>query len=242
MPLPTNFGSAFSSPIAISSPAAVSSPVSANMTDTTEDDDTASTDDNDISSAENDADELSSSEDEDDDTSSAGEDDISSTENYGDDTSSFEGENEVLSTPGAYSDKPTSDNITTLRLNNRRPNISLELVKNSNVASKLPGFLAQMRAANQELEEEKSAGTLANRRIELNESESAAEGGQHIEMNLGLGVLEEKSYGTSTATESNSSNDEDDVDVMKKLLGGKRKRGQEAEDEVVSKKVKIQEV
>jgi hypothetical protein len=242
MPSPTNFGSAFSNSIAISGPVAVSSLASANMTDTTEDDDTASTDDNDISSAEDDADDISSSEDEDDDTSSAGEDDLSSAENYGDDTSSFGGENEVLSTAGAHNDKPTTDNITTLRLNNERPNISLELVRNSNVASKLPGFLAQMRAANQQLEEEKSAGTLANRRIELNESDSAAEGGQHIEMNLGLGVLEERSYSTSTTTESNFSNDEGDLDVMEKLLGGKRKRGQKAEDEVVSKKAKIQEV
>ncbi len=212
------------------------------MNQSVTDGDATSTDGIEISSTEDSGDDLSSAEGDDDDTSSADGDDLSSAEDYCDDTSSVEGEDNALSTADAHDYEPTSGNITTLRATNERPKISLELIKDSTVASRLPGFLAQMHAANQELEEEKSAGTLANRRIELDESDSAAEGVQHIEMNLGLGVLEEKNYGSSTTTESDSSSDEGDLDIMKKLLGGKRKRGLEEEGEAVPKKSKIQEV
>jgi hypothetical protein len=212
------------------------------MNESIKDDDATSANDNDVSSAEDSGGDLSTAEEDDDDTSSADDDDLSSSENYNDDISSFEGEGDARSNASAHDDELTAGNVTTVRPNNERPNISLELIKDSTVASKLPGFLAQMRAANQELEEEKSAGTLANRRIELDESDSAAEGEQHIEMNLGLGVLEEKSFETRATTENDSSSEEGDLDIMKKLLGGKRKRGLGDEDEGGPKKSKIQEV
>lgn len=242
MPSPLDFGNIFVYPMAV-----YGSP-SGDLKESVKDDDTSSADDNDLSSVENKSDNLSSAEQSSDDTSpaddddsSAEENDLSSAEDNADDISSVQGDDDALSAGGAHDDELASDNITTLRPNNERPNISLDLIKNSAVASKLPGFLAQMRAANQELEEEKSAGTLANRRIELDETDSAVEGEQHIEMNLGLGVLEEKHNGTSTTSESDSSNEEGDGDIMEKLLGGKRKRGLE-DEEGVPKKAKIQEL
>lgn len=235
MPSPLDFGNVFNDVMAVSGPS------SGDLKESVKDDDTSSADDSDLSPVKNKSDDLSSAGRSGDDTSSIEGNHLSSVEDNDDDISSFEGNDVSLSTTGAHNDKPASDNITTLRPNNERPNISLDLIKDSAVASKLPGFLAQMRAANQELEEEKSAGTLANRRIELDESDSAAEGEQHIEMNLSLGVLEEKNYETNTTSESDSSN-EDDGDIMEKLFGGKRKRGLEDEDEGALKKAKIQEV
>jgi hypothetical protein len=226
MPSPRDYGNVFVNPMAVNGPS------SGDLKGSVKDDDTSSADDNDLSSAEHSSDGTSSSDD----------DDLSSVENNGDDISSFEGDDDGLSASG--DEEPESGNITTLRPTNERPNISLGLIKDSTVAYKLPGFLAQMRAANQELEEEKSAGTLANRRIELDESDSNAECEQHIEMNLGLGVLEEKNDGTSTTSESGSSNEEGEGEgnIMEKLLGGKRKRGLEDEDERTSKVAKIQEL
>jgi hypothetical protein len=253
MPSFTNFDNAFTNTIALSSPttvsgqvagsslASVSSQAAADMTESSEEDDTATADENGITSAEEDDADVTSTENEDDDTSSA-DNDIFLTDNYRDGTSSVEVDKDAVATAPVYRSESTYDNITNIRPANERPNISLELVRDSNVASKLPGFLAQLRAANEELEEEKSAGSLANHRIEIDESDSAAEGEQHIELNLGLGVLEEKSYEGSTTTESDSSNDEGDSHIMEKLLGGKMKRSIEDGDESAPKKVKIQEV
>jgi len=228
MPSPLDFGNVFNNFMAVNSPS------SGDLKESVMDDDTSSADDNDLSSVDENSGGLSSAENSSDDTLSAEDNDLSSVEDNGDDDS--------LSNASARDDELTSDNITTLRPNNVRPNISLDLIKDSAVASKLPGFLAQMRAANQELEEEKSAGTLANRRIELDDSDSAIEGEQHIEMNLGLGVLEEKNDGTSTTSESDFCNEEGDGNIMEKLLGGKRRRGLEDEDKGALKKAKIEEV
>jgi hypothetical protein len=178
-----------------------------------------------------------------DDAPSAKNNDPSSTEDDGADVSSVEDSYDGHSSTGSNSETISVNEIPTLRPNNERPNFSLDdFIKDSPVASMLPEFLAQMHAANQELEEEKAAGTLANRRIELDENDSALEDEQYIEMNLGLGVLEEKSDLTSTTSESDSGNESGDLDVMEKLLGGKRKRVLEGEDEGAPKKAKIQEV
>jgi hypothetical protein len=229
MPSPLDFGNVFNNFMAVKGP----SP--GDLKESVMDDDTSSADDNDLSSVDDNSDGLSSAENSGDDALSAEGNDLSSVEDSGDD-------DDGLSNTAARDDELTSDNITTLRPNNVRPNISLDLIKDSAVASKLPGFLAQMRAANQELEEEKSAGTLANRRIELDDSDSAIEGEQHIEMNLGLGVLEEKNDGTSTTSESDSCSEEGDGNIMEKLLHGKRKRGLEDEDKGAPKKAKIEEI
>jgi hypothetical protein len=226
LPSPRDFGNIFDNIMA------VSGPPSGDLKESSSDDETSSADDNDLSSVEDNSYDILSAEGSDGDTSSADDNDLSSVEDNSDDISSVE----------RNDDEPASDNITTLRPNNERPNFSLDLIKDSTIASVLPSFLAQMQAANQELEEEKAAGTLADRHIELDESDSAIEGEQYIEMNLGLGVLEEKNDGASTTSEGDSSNEEGDVNVMEKLLGGKRKRGVEDEDEGAPKKAKIQEV
>lgn len=160
------------------------------------------------------------------------------------DLSSIQDNYDGHSSADSNKEESTSDNkIRTLRPSNGRPNFSLDnFIKGSPIASMLPEFLAQMHAANQELEEERAAGTLANRRIEVDENESALEDQQYIEMSLGLGVLEEKGNVTSTTTGSDSGNESSDLDVMKKLLGGKRKRGLEDGTDGAPKKAKIQEI
>ncbi|KAF2276350.1 uncharacterized protein EI97DRAFT_458291 [Westerdykella ornata] len=85
----------------------------------------------------------------------------------------------------------------------------------------LKDFLPQLKAANEELEAERQAGTLENRKIE---TEGDGEG-EYIEMNLGLGVLEEKD--PDAAADSSESDSEEDSqtekDIMGKLLGRKEK-------------------
>jgi hypothetical protein len=82
----------------------------------------------------------------------------------------------------------------------------------------LKDFLPQLKAANDELEAERRAGTLKQRAIDAGSEE---EEGQYIEMDLGLGVLEERN---ADAVGSSSSSDEEDGEpheksVMSKLLG-----------------------
>ena len=72
-------------------------------------------------------------------------------------------------------------------------------------SSRLEKFLARMAASNAEIEQEKVNGTLSKRDIE-----NVGEGEEHIEMNLGLGVLEEK--GEDESGEEESEEDEDDGD------------------------------
>lgn len=137
---------------------------------------------------------------------------------------------------------PSDKGTVTLRLNNERPNFSFDQLRDSPIASMLPEFLARMESANQELEAERVAGTLANRRIEIDENQNGSEGGQFIEMNLGLGVLEERNDDTSTSSDSECSSSATSEGVMQRLLGGKRKRNTEDEEAPEIKKPKIEEL
>jgi hypothetical protein len=137
---------------------------------------------------------------------------------------------------------PSDENTTTLRFNNERPNFSIGQLTDSPIASILPDFLARMEAANKELEVERAAGTLNNRRIEIDENLSGSEDGQFIEMNLGLGVLEERNGTASESSDNDSSNNDAGEDVMQKLLGNKRKRDTEKGDQLEVKKPKIEEL
>ncbi|KFX99980.1 hypothetical protein V490_01543 [Pseudogymnoascus sp. VKM F-3557] len=136
--------------------------------------------------------------------------------------------------------KPQSaNNVTNVQPMDRKPNFDFAALKsNSLLMNKLPGFLAEMDAANRELEAEKKAGTIAERRLEISDDEEG-EGekttGQYIEMNLGLGVLEEKTSDSETSSEGESSDDED---VMDKLMGAEK----DTKDEGEKKKVGIEEV
>ena len=72
------------------------------------------------------------------------------------------------------------------------------------VKSRLDALLPRMREANQELEVERREGKLGERNIEALDEE---EGG-YVEMNLGLGVLEEKKKQTQIGYEDEADTDE----------------------------------
>jgi hypothetical protein len=149
----------------------------------------------------------------------------------------FEEEDQVDSeTSSSGSDDESSDGaevepastvkeeVTNVQPMNRKPKFDFAALRSkSSLMSKLPGFLAQMEAANRELEAEKAAGTIASRRLEIddNEIDDNEEGSkteQYIEMNLGLGVLEEK----TGVSETSSDEESDDEDVMDKLMGAEK--------------------
>jgi len=93
------------------------------------------------------------------------------------------------------------------------------------IRSFLKDFLPQLKAANDELERQKQAGTL--RSLDAGPEE---DGAPYIEMDLGLGVLEAKEPGAVDRDESASeeSGDEElgETDVLGKLLGrGKTREG-----------------
>ncbi|RDL39564.1 uncharacterized protein BP5553_03904 [Venustampulla echinocandica] len=75
----------------------------------------------------------------------------------------------------------SSEEITNVRPLNQKPCFRFQP---SSLANTLPGFLASMKAANDVL----ATGESGEHKIELSESDSDQ---PHIEMNLGLGVLEE---------------------------------------------------
>ncbi|GKZ69852.1 hypothetical protein AnigIFM50267_005082 [Aspergillus niger] len=69
--------------------------------------------------------------------------------------------------------------------------------KNPDLLSRLSAFLPQMKSANEKLEQEIAAGRGKDVRLELDgdDDDEDMEGKRYIEMNLGLGVLEEKRPG-----------------------------------------------
>lgn len=131
----------------------------------------------------------------------------------------------------------SANKVTNVQPMDRKPKFDFAALKsNSSLMNKLPGFLAEMDAANRELEAEKKAGTIAERRLEIDDDEEEGEKAeQYIEMNLGLGVLEEKTSDSETSSEGESSDDED---VMDKLMGAEK----DSKDEGEKKKVGIEEV
>jgi len=85
----------------------------------------------------------------------------------------------------------------------------------SDLKSRLSTFLPQLAAANAELEILKENGGLKDRQIDnVQDGE-----GDYIEMDLGLGVLEEKPDG---GKESSSEDDDEDVEPLDKLKGQHR--------------------
>ncbi|KAL5347745.1 hypothetical protein ACLOAV_007154 [Pseudogymnoascus australis] len=132
-----------------------------------------------------------------------------------------------------------ANKVTNVQPMDRKPKFDFAALKsNSLLMGKLPSFLAEMDAANRELEAEKKAGTIGERRLEISDDEGeggSEKAGQYIEMNLGLGVLEEKTSDSETSSEGESSDDED---VMDKLMGAEK----DSKDESEKKKVGIEEV
>jgi hypothetical protein len=111
-----------------------------------------------------------------------------------------------------------------------KPKFEFKKLQKSTVVSMLPEFLAQIEASNQQLQAEIAAG----KNVTI---EAAEDSEQYIEMNLGLGVLEEQNDATSDA--DSESSDSSTGDIMEKLMGGKRKRDARFQDEKVPEKAPI---
>jgi hypothetical protein len=86
------------------------------------------------------------------------------------------------------------DEVINFKPTNKKPSFHFEP---STIASQLPSFLSELKAANDALD--------ASRMLELDEEDE----GEHIEMNLGLGVLEEEHL---------TSEDEDEAEAEKSVL------------------------
>ncbi|CAI7570657.1 unnamed protein product [Penicillium glandicola] len=115
-----------------------------------------------------------------------------------------------------------------------RPKPRIHRLKgDSGLLSRLNAFLPKMKDANEDLQRQIEAGEAENLVLD-NADEN---GGQYIEMDLGLGVLEEKRDGDSSSDEE--SDDEEskgaagvgktpqemnDSDIIGKLMGGKSKK------------------
>ncbi|KAF2762587.1 hypothetical protein EJ05DRAFT_481510 [Pseudovirgaria hyperparasitica] len=89
-------------------------------------------------------------------------------------------------------------------------------------------FLQQMKAANEALEHDRLEGKLSEYQFEVTDD---AQEGQYIEMNLGLGVLEQQDDGENTMSDSESCAGQDtamtdaEADVIGKLLGRSKTEG-----------------
>ncbi|KAJ4362279.1 hypothetical protein N0V83_010372 [Neocucurbitaria cava] len=77
----------------------------------------------------------------------------------------------------------------------------------------LKDFLPQLKAANEELEAQRQAGTLKSLEAAGGDEE------QYIEMDLGLGVLEAKDPNADDDTDSDSDSDMEDGEKEKDILG-----------------------
>lgn len=91
------------------------------------------------------------------------------------------------------------------------------------IRSFLKDFLPQLKAANEELEMQRKAGTLRSLDAEPEEEDAP-----YIEMDLGLGVLEAKEPGApdsdGSASEESGDEGEGKKDVLDKLLGRAKAR------------------
>ncbi|KAK8220018.1 hypothetical protein M8818_000434 [Zalaria obscura] len=104
----------------------------------------------------------------------------------------------------------------------KKPQMQLPASSSHDLRSRLSSFLPQLAAANAELEQLAQNGGLEGKRFE--DVDEGAEGG-YIEMELGLGVLEEKreggEYGDDADEEDEEGEDEDDH--LGRLMGQVRK-------------------
>ncbi|GKZ29641.1 hypothetical protein AbraIFM66950_005795 [Aspergillus brasiliensis] len=132
-------------------------------------------------------------EDEDDYTSSSGSSDSDSDSDDDEEQEQQVNQKENTKTPTTTS---TSDDIPRIPAI-PKPRIH-RINKNPDLLSRLSAFLPQMKSANERLEQEIAAGRAKDVRLELDgddDDDEEMEGKRYIEMNLGLGVLEEKRPG-----------------------------------------------
>lgn len=164
-----------------------------------------------------------------------------------DDTSSgSDSENESMNGEDGSEDESMNEaevEIVTLPLPKKpkKPTIkAVEVVgQEVDLGARLKRFLPQLAAANQELEAYRAAGMLKERNLEVVDEEA---GKDYIEMDLGLGVLEETSSNSRDSGSRGHYDDSTDTtaleieekDILGKLMGRtKRKNGigiQEVED------------
>ncbi|KAJ8064610.1 hypothetical protein OCU04_006938 [Sclerotinia nivalis] len=129
-------------------------------------------------------------------------------------TSSSEAE---ASSSEASSEDESEDEIPLIRPLNARPVMRVSELNGfggSEGLTNLPDFLKQMKEANEELMKKISGG-------EERGLEDVKEGESYVEMNLGLGVLEERRDGDSE-DESESEVEEKDADGDRKMGEGKK--------------------
>ncbi|PGH17635.1 hypothetical protein AJ79_00997 [Helicocarpus griseus UAMH5409] len=181
----------------------------------------------------------------DDETSSSGESESSISSSC---SSSSSSDSESESESDDVVNTSTADDI--IPIPERPPHLkpSIGRLDGSTLRDRLTSFLPELQAANEELEKEIAAGNVP--RVELDHDKDA-EDGQYIEMNLGLGVLEEKGddtiSDTSSESESTVSYEEDnnneketqpkargDTNVLNKLMGNKSKTKRPNIEEVAS--------
>ena len=142
------------------------------------------------------------------------------TDSSDDDTSSsgLESDDEMsgdASSDDSSSDEESEEEEVKPKLGTRRKPQTWNEIFMAN-RSEFETFLVKMALANEDLEHERRNGTLEKRNIE-----SVEEGARHVEMNLGLGVLEEKGEGTNSEDSGSDEDEEGDGDTnrVSKLMG-----------------------
>ncbi|KAL4782023.1 hypothetical protein BJX76DRAFT_306186 [Aspergillus varians] len=107
----------------------------------------------------------------------------------------------------------------------RKPHIR-RIDKEPSVLSKLSAFLPKMKSANEDLQRDIAAGGAKDIRLDDYENDNKGDG-RYIEMNLGLGVLEEKRPGDDQSSgdgerDFGAHEPSDDTNLMDHLMGKKR--------------------
>ncbi|KAJ5917605.1 hypothetical protein N7466_011159 [Penicillium verhagenii] len=142
------------------------------------------------------------------------------------DSEDSEDENESIHHEQQASTDTSANASSTIPNISGRPKPQIQKMKgNSELLARLSAFLPKMKSANEDLEKEIAAG----KDVVMDEVD---ENKDYIEMNLGLGVLEEKREGDSSGDEA----DDEDMsgmgsdkkakaglndDILEKLMGGK---------------------
>ncbi|KAJ5902082.1 hypothetical protein N7495_002610 [Penicillium taxi] len=165
--------------------------------------------------------------DDDDFTSSSGSSSESDSEKSSDDEEDNSKHEESLTNSTAKSSIPS--------VPARRKPVIRKMNTNKDLMSRLSAFLPEMKNANEELEKEIAAGR--GKDLVLDDADDA-DGKEYIEMNLGLGVLEEKKKDDKTNFWSNVESDDEistelkkkselkpDSDVLDTLMGGIQSNG-----------------
>ncbi|KAL6703551.1 hypothetical protein ACN47E_009576 [Coniothyrium glycines] len=141
----------------------------------------------------------------------------SSSEEPSDDSSSEEDSDGDVE----MTDQEGRDRVVNLPANRgAKPSMKLDQEEmGPDIRSFLKDFLPQLKAANEELEAQKKAGTLKS----LDTTEETDEGAPYIEMDLGLGVLEAKDPNAIDSSGDDSDDTEMETDRLGKLLGREKK-------------------